>query len=272
MALPMHRAWQLAPWTVLVAACTTAVPDDSTDGGVGGTGGGTGGTYFDGSGGIPTGGAGPTGGSGWYPTGGATTGGAAPTGGALPTGGAAGAPNNNDWISMTFDFNTQGWTASYAAPTTLAPVLSWVDSTGNPSPGALRFEIPFTGPNQTVRASRVLDPAADLSWGVMNRANVRLVSGLSGDVGGFAGAPPTAGTGSARLFARSGSVIAFGEAVPLDAAIGWITLTMNVAVPASFADGSVGYDPTQVVELGVEIDTGATGVFTDAVVTIDSIF
>jgi hypothetical protein len=68
------------------------------------------------------------------------------------------------------------------------------------------------------------------------------------------GGSPTFTAGYVQIFAESGSGYAFanGSGVGLTAGA-WTDVTMNVTTPTSKATA---YDPTQIVQVGVQIGTG----------------
>jgi hypothetical protein len=181
-----------------------------------------------------------------------------------------------------FDFNTQSWTASTFDPASVDPSVLWDDSTGNPNPGSLRLGIPFTAPNQKSQVSIVLAGPADYSQADV-RVNVRLISGLTVDpwvgAGGAAGAAGSGATvpalpGAAKLFVRTGSDHILGESggVLLDASVGWVTLTLDPSAPVNIEGDATAYDPTQVTEVGVEIDNGPDGAWGGtAVIYVDTV-
>jgi hypothetical protein len=171
--------------------------------------------------------------------------------------------------------------ASELDTSAVAPAVIWDDSTGNPSPGCLRLEIPFTGPDQHSRVSVTLETPTDYSSMGMT-ANLRLVSTLatappSGDAGaagaaGSTGDPIAVVPGTAKLFVRTGTELVMADSgeQSLDETIGWITLRFRFVDPVNVEDEAA-YDPTQVREIGVEIDNGPNGASGTALLHLDTV-
>jgi hypothetical protein len=60
-----------------------------------------------------------------------------------------------------------------------------------------------------------------------------------------------------------------GPSINLDSTMGWVTLTVNVNAPTTTLPA--GYDPCDIREIDVAIQTGPTGTYSPAVVHIDNI-
>jgi hypothetical protein len=170
-------------------------------------------------------------------------------------------PNVMPW---TFDCGADGFTVAYSSATTLAPQLTWNGSIGNPSPGSLELVAAFSGTSQTVELARSLVTALDLTGATLT-AKVKLESGLSTD---------TTNLGSTKLYVKTGSQYIYASGAPVNLTPGadWVNLSFPTATPTYTAtvDGGA-YDPAQVKELGVEINTGSAGTYTTATLHIDSI-
>jgi hypothetical protein len=167
-------------------------------------------------------------------------------------------------MPWTFDCGADGFTVAYSSATTLAPQLTWNGSIGNPGPGSLELVAAFSGTSQTLEVGRSLATALDLSGATLT-AKVKLESGLSSD---------TTNLGSAKLYVKTGTqyIYACGASVNLTPGADWVSLSFPTGTPSYTAtvDGGA-YDPTQVKELGVEINTGSAGTYTTATLHIDSI-
>ena len=165
---------------------------------------------------------------------------------------AALAPNAN------FDLNTQGLVATAAAhPDGGATATVTFDSTaGNPTPGSIALTLPFNGYNQGYTVQWDIAPTADLSGKTLH-AKVS----LDAVDGGTASFP----SGYVQLFVQSaGFKFANGPGKSLTAGT-WTDLTLPVSTPSYMVTG---YDPTQIIQVGVQFGTGGMpdgGVFGPAI-------
>ena len=157
-------------------------------------------------------------------------------------------------LSSTFDKDTQGWVLSDFLPPppfinlalTVPPggtptTFGFTAADGDPSPGALAVGVTFTDFDQNVDAILNVFPPVDLSGRTLH-ARVRLASG-SFPVGGL---QLHASTGPAFLFAGSflnADALASGAWVPVEFELGAVT--------------EPGFDPTQVVQVGVQFFSGS---------------
>jgi hypothetical protein len=93
-------------------------------------------------------------------------------------------------------------------------------------------------------------------------AQIKLDSGLS---------TSPVNVGRAFLIVKSGVGYTYvaGPAVSLDSSAGWVTLTMNTDQPPGTAPPE--YDPCDIREIDISIQTGSLGTYTTAVVHIDTI-
>jgi hypothetical protein len=235
----------------LIAGLSAACSEGSDDGGTGGAAGST-----------PA-----TGGS----AGDATTGGSGPTGG-TSQGGEAGASPTSGTCIYTFDTDQEGWAlGEWSDPPALATdpgfVLTHDSAAGDPNPGSLQVEVPFSDANQKVQVQVALTPAIDLTGRVLT-ARVRVDSGLNtvGDYPG--GAKVYIKTGTAFLYADGGWFNIDGMAPA------WTTVTFDVANPA-WVDTAGTLEPDNTAIIGIELDTNGTaaaaGTYVPATIHIDSI-
>jgi hypothetical protein len=250
-------AWLLSACMVYDESLLTAVP--ATGGATGGTpqAGGTGGDL------LPTGGTGgvifPTGGTGGdiFPAGG--------TGGViLPTGGTGGTGPIASEIRWGFDSTLEGWALHYSVPDPLesASAAAWDGTVGAPGASAI-LHVPFSAIDQKVQFSVQPSPALDLRGKTLT-AQVILDSGLTSDA---------VNPGGVKLFVKSGAAWVYAATAwrNFQAGAGWITLSMAVDTP-DYVDPAGTHDPSQIVEIGVEVATGsATSTFQSATLHVDSV-
>ncbi len=166
-------------------------------------------------------------------------------------------------VEFLFDHSTQGWgfngydnpppTNIFARPGVAPPSVSFDGSDGSPTPGALRVTAPFTALDQFVDAIvGVSQPGLNLS-GQQLHVMVKLVSGTFGGL---------------QLHASSGATFAF-TAAPFVGSLPvgeWVPITLDLT-----SGTSPGFDPSQVVQLGVQFFSGFSsngGTFVNAGTTI----
>jgi endoglucanase len=177
-------------------------------------------------------------------------------------------------LAFTFDGGTAGWIfntfnggltnlAAVTPPGATPPVLAFEGGDGDPAsgPGSLKVTVGFTAFDQYVDPTVDFpQPGLDLSSGSALHVNIKLVSGS------FVG-------GGVQFHAGSGPSFAFAGAF-----MNWDQFPLGVWVPVTLSlNASGGFDPTQVVQLGVQFFSGFSGgggVFTpsgDTVFEIDSV-
>lgn len=216
-------------------------------------------------------------------TGGSSVGGGSATMGGRSGGGAGGngtggAVTGEGWTFETDMEEGPQWVASYSSPATLAAAsdVSHDATEGNPDPGALRIVIPFAATqtggaegNQKVHLGASVgnasadETALDLT-GKTIRARFKLVEGLTTD---------TANPGGAKLYVKSGEEFLWADGGWTNIeTLNWMALTINVSSPVY---KTVGFDPTDIREIGIEIATSggvaATTGLAPATVLIDSV-
>lgn len=223
------RIFPVASLVLLVAACGskgTGAPDD-TDTGSGGTGG-------SGSGGTGSG-----------------------------TGGGAGAPVE-PMLVYGFESGDENWDVTYVSSADDVDDVSetdieveWSQDAGMPA-GALRVQIPYESHGQYVGIGiEVADAETDgldLSGKRRIEADVMIESGV-GDPDDLATNPA-----GAKLYAKSGSsyVYANGSFTNVEAIGQWVRVRFEVDDP-SFTDLENGvFDPGDIREFGVQLDTSGT--------------
>jgi hypothetical protein len=186
-----------------------------------------------------------------------TDGGGSTDSGAADTTSDAGTDGGSDAglvVDYTFDTSTQGWVLSnYADPnydnlgapdSGVTPVLEIDTSDGNPNPGSLEVIAPFTGYNQYVDAIVNITPAINLAGRTLS-AEARLVCG-------------SFPSGGAKLHASTGSAYTYIGGTFVDASMftpgTWVPLTLDLT---SMQPVDGGYDPTMVVQIGIQMITVA---------------
>lgn len=226
------------------------------------TGGGLGGTPAGGSssGDPSTGGVASTAGD--SSGGGATAGGqAVETGGEPGTGGEGGEPSEAT-KGYTFDSDRASWEVRSTDPVSLAGVanLVWSFDDGNPQPGMLELIAPFSGSDQRVAIGVRLPAPVDLR-GKTVRAYIRISFGVDGDL--------AAHPASAKIYVSSGSNDVHAEAGrSIDTTEAWTSVAFEASNPALIDTGSGEYDPSDIREIGIQLDTGGTSMTAQAAVDL----
>lgn len=128
--------------------------------------------------------------------------------------------------------------------------------------GALKFTVPFDGPGQLLLIDHVFNTGLNFEGTVVS-AKVKLASGL------ITGPADTA-TANLVLKSTDSWVYYAGPAVVLDPSADWVTLTLDPDAPPASVQAA-GFVACDVREIDIEIHTGATGTFQEAVIYIDSI-
>ncbi len=174
-------------------------------------------------------------------------------------------------LSYTFDTTTQGFgynayvpsdgSQNLAAPEASAPAtLTWDSAEGSPAPGSLKVSATFSAYRQFVDV--VIAPAVKNLTGKIIKAKVKLTSGTFGP---GSGATMHAGTGASYTYG-SGAYTTLMPGV-------WTDVTLDLSMVTA-----TGWDPTMVVQLGIQFYSGdmpeAGGAFVGpnaVVINIDSI-
>jgi hypothetical protein len=146
-------------------------------------------------------------------------------------------------LDQTFDKSIENYVLTTnqgdaAAP----PTLTWDPAVGNPSPGSLKLTSSFTGYNQDMNMQVGISPTANLT-GMTIHAKVRLDAIDAGQTFG----------GYVQIHASSiGFIYAAAAAIGLTPGV-WTDVSLDLAAPAYAA---AGFDPSQIVQLGVQFGTG----------------
>lgn len=208
-------------------------------------------------------------------SGGKGTGGKAGIGGAQGMGGNPACMGARYSHTSTFGAILDGWVvAANSTPGTLAPVPGVdggpgtgtkveIDNTDGmpltPVVGSVKLTIPFDQPNEEMLFAQNMN-GLNMKDEVVT-AYVKLNSGLNtGPVN----------VGKAFLILKTTAAYNYvaGPVVSLDPTAGWVQLSIDVNNPGQIPSG---YDPCDVREIDVSIQTGGTGTYTTAVMHIDTI-
>jgi hypothetical protein len=129
-----------------------------------------------------------------------------------------------------------------------------------PDNGSAKLTIPFDGPGEQLLFAQNMN-GINLQHARVT-AYIKLDSGLN---------TSPVNTGTAFLILKTTSAYNFnpGQAINLDSSAGWVQLTLNADAPNT--SPTFDYDPCDVREIDVEIDTGLQGTYTTAVIHIDTI-
>jgi len=159
-------------------------------------------------------------------------------------------------VNFTFGHGPQGWAFDlYDAPDlqnlavhppagVAPPALTFNATDGAPEPGSLQVSVHFTAFNQHVDPDvNFFFPGLNLTGKVLH-ARIRLASG-SFSQGAF---QFHASTGSSFAY---GSAFFTGDALPLGV---WVPVDLDLATVTS-----PGFDPTQVIQIGVQFLSGFSG-------------
>jgi len=253
--------WAFNTWQGPTDLNLAVPPSEGGAGGVGGAGaGGVGGSPGQAGAGGNAGRAGAGGNAGRAGAGGNA--GRAGAGGTAGHGGAGGAAGSAGGTSGAVSSGGAGGQTGGAPRSTVLPTLSWIGTEGDPSPGALKVTVTFSDFNQLVDVITNI-PATDLTGRTL-KARVRLLSGTF-PIGGVLF---HVSAGSDYVWAGSdwtpASTFGLGEWIE-------IPLDLTTVTPPS---GQT-FDPTDVIQIGVQIMTGAsyatTDTFGSAVFLIDTI-
>ena len=212
--------------------------------------------------------------------GGSDTGGSGNSGAGAPSEG--GAETAGPALVYSFDTATEGFVVSDSSaamdvdPVPKADVMiSHNADEGEPDPGSLQLDIPYSAASQYVSAGVDIrppsmraetDPGPDLSGKVIT-AWVMIQDGY-GDAEELMTAP-----GNAKIYAKSGAAYVYASASVANlTTIGvWLKLTFEVDFPGYEAEAGA-FDATDIREIGIQFDTNAMSTtFAPAVVLVDSI-
>jgi hypothetical protein len=128
--------------------------------------------------------------------------------------------------------------------------------------GSLKLTIPFDAPAQLLLLGTVFNTGLNFT-GTSVTAQIKLDSGL------ITGPSDTA---TANLVLKSGEGFIYyaGPATVLDPTAGWVTLRLDPETPSAEALAA-GYSPCAIREIDIEIRTGNTGSYQQAVVHVDAV-
>src|SRR6185437_4100009 len=149
--------------------------------------------------------------------------------------------------NATFDATTQGFVVSNGGthPDAGVPTVTFDSTVGNPSPGSIEVMLPFNAYNQQYSIQSDVAPTADLS-GKTIHAKVMLDK--------VDGGPASVPGNYVQLFVQSaGFDFANGPGGNLTAG-SWTDLSLTVSSPSFMVTG---YDPTKIIQVGIQVGTGA---------------
>jgi hypothetical protein len=147
-------------------------------------------------------------------------------------------------LSHTFDKNTEGYGLSTSIVTPdggTVPALTWDGTVGDPTPGSLKIVAEFTGYNQKIDTSVNIAPLANLTGKVIH-AKVRLDSG-------------TLPASYVQVHASSGTSYVYANSAGTAATSGnFIDVSLDLTAAHT---ANANFDPTQIIQVGVQIGSGA---------------
>jgi len=156
---------------------------------------------------------------------------------------------DNDIEQFVFDmFPYTGGVTNLADPASGAtppPSFGYNGTEGNPTPGSLKINAPFSGPSQALVAYHHFGCAAPRDWtGKVLRARIKIVDGTF--------------TGPTYLYVATTTTCAadgFGYAAPatLVRTSCWQDLILDLGAPGN---PTAGYDPASVVDFGIQFVSG----------------
>jgi hypothetical protein len=126
-----------------------------------------------------------------------------------------------------------------------APTMTFNDSEGSPSPGALELVAPFTDKNQHVDIQVVMGAANIKNWtGGKLHVRIKVTEGSL-----------ATGAGAQVFIKTTGTYIYGATYVNFPAGTGWKEFVVNLDAPM-YKD--TGYNPAQAISYGVQINTGGS--------------
>ncbi len=173
----------------------------------------------------------------------------------------------NSEIRYSFDSNDEGFTIVYSSPATLTDIstLEFNADEGNPSPGCLALTTTYGGALNKVMVGFNFPENAPLNLtGKLITAKVSLLSPVSND--------DENNPSGAKMYIKTTTDYVWGDGghVNLVPEAGWTTITLDANSP-KYTDP--GYDPTEVLEIGIEFAGSGTEAteYREATILIDSI-
>jgi hypothetical protein len=207
------------------------------------------------------------------------TAGAGPSANAGGAGGAAATqdgsePVDQGKLAYGFDEGLEDWRVQYtssAEPDDLIAtsdvVVEWSEDEGRPG-GALRATIPYDAPGQYVAVGIALTGEGLDLGGKIISADVKIVSGVGSE------SDLSSNPAGAKIYAKSGTAYVYANGVftNVDAIGEWVTIRFSVEDPDFADEAAAAFDPSQILELGVQFDTSGTSKSaTEGVVLVDNI-
>jgi len=129
----------------------------------------------------------------------------------------------------------------------VTPTIAWDGSDGNPMPGSLKVMAPYSDANQYVLAQRDYGTSNPQNWlGKTLHVRIKVTDGTF--------------KGGAQVFVKTGTAFVFGGTYTnLAMTKNWQEVTLSLATAMSPMTHDPGFDPTQVIQFGVELNTGSAG-------------
>jgi hypothetical protein len=183
-------------------------------------------------------------------SGGTGTGGTAGSGSPPGTGPIAGTP------VATFDTGLEGFAFDNFHDTNqlnlsdpasgVTPMLAFDNTNGSPTPGSAQVMAPYSGANQYVLIQKDYGSSNLQDWtGQTLHVRIKVTSGSF--------------KGGAQVFVKTGSAFQFaGTYTNLAANSNWQEVTLNLTSPMSMGSSGM-YNTAQIVEFGVELNSGSAG-------------
>ena len=128
--------------------------------------------------------------------------------------------------------------------------LAFSSSDGDPTLGSLHSDAPFSDYNQFIQVQKDFATTALKDWtGLKLHVRVKVASGLNQSASNPAGIQPFVNSYAAGVDGGSGSYNFLGGYSSLKTGNGWNDYTLTLAASGSF-------DPSKIVSVGVQIQTG----------------
>jgi hypothetical protein len=190
--------------------------------------------------------------------------------------GAADASDANGAFSAdyTFDTSTQGWTILYDATGAdggaIGSTLTWTNSIGDPTAGALELNAPFSAADQGLAVGFYPSPGLDMTGRVIT-VNLYLASGLTNDPANWGGFQVYAQSGGPYYHWEGGSFVGINSETSGGNAGQWLTSSIDLGAAAA---NDPQFDPTNITNWGVQVLTGGSttaGDISPALIYIDSV-
>jgi len=173
---------------------------------------------------------------------------------------------SNPGQTWSFDQNLEGWLLRYGSPKDLVTnsSMSHDGGVGSPDAGSIHLSIPFDGTGQKLAIAVAVMSSPGLNLvGRTVTAKVTLGSGLSTNDG-------KGGYGVVKLYVKSGDALVYADSGAETLVPGtWQDLTLTADSPS--AAPVMGYDASDIREIGIEVSTAGMGSFATADLHVDTV-